>query len=137
MWVKECKLHTSRKWEDRFFNSLVRAWKAIREGILYNIPFGQEELVCQPILWKPIYMSAAGRLVGMRSHLAWGSLAHGPARTIGSWISFCALSEREWNNMLRQYRGGCMMYAEIEQMMNNISQDHSSPYMWIGIFSRT
>ena len=30
-----------------------------------------------------------------------------------------------------------MMYAEIEQMMNNISQDHGSPCMWIGIFSGT
>ena len=38
MWVKECKLHTSRKWEDMFFNSLVTAWQAIRERIVYNTP---------------------------------------------------------------------------------------------------
>ena len=76
-------------------------------------------------------------MIGTRSHLAWGSLAHGPARTIGSWRSFCALSKREQNNMLRKYRGGRMMYAEIKQMKNNISQDHSTPCMWIGIFSGT
>ena len=38
MWVKECNLHTSRKWEDMFFNSLVTAWQAIRERIVYNTP---------------------------------------------------------------------------------------------------
>ena len=34
-------------------------------------------------------------------------------------------------------RGDRMMYDEIEHMMNNIAQDHSSPCMWIGIFLGT
>ena len=111
--VDGIKWVSSKKWEDRFFNSLFQAWKQMRSGLLYKKIQGVEELHRQPLMWNPLFTSTAENMLEMRTKVAWGPFTNDIARTYQDWKLYVGLPSNVKEQKLIQYRGGKNMYVDI------------------------
>ena len=65
-------------------------------------------------MWNPLFTSESGCMLGTRPRLAWGPLAAGPSKSLKAWSDFCSLPEVEREALLVQYKGGHIMYQDIQ-----------------------
>ena len=63
----------------RFFIGILRAWKDIREALLFQLPSTKAQFLRQPFLSNPLFTDSSSCVLGIRSHLSWGKMDSGPA----------------------------------------------------------
>ncbi len=81
---------TSRAWEDKFFNAILRAWYSVKEGLEQRKPRIVDEWDRQSLCWNPIFKTGTRCLLGMRPCVAWGPFETGVATTLKQWKFFCS-----------------------------------------------
>ena len=77
-------------------------------------------------------------MLGTRPHLAWGSLAAGPARSLGAWQDFRRLPEEMQQERLSRLRGGLAMREDIQRALIRMWQaplEYQAP-QWMGAFTQ-
>ena len=96
-----------------------------------------EELLRQPILWNPLFTFASGEMLGSRTHLAWGKMEHGPAKSIETWRNFCNIEVSEQRRILSTMCGGQLMFEHIQEILQYVDCrfPNSEPSVWVGFFS--
>ena len=72
--------------EDRFACWLLRTWEMLRPALVQSEPASTEEFLRQPLVWNPLVCTSRGHMVGSLSHVSWGAMAAGLARSLGDWI---------------------------------------------------
>ena len=129
----------TRKLEDRFFNSLMRAWFSIKDGLGVMSPMADEERNRQPIVWNPLFSVGTHGMLGKRPYLDWGPLDSGPAQTFKDWKDFRALPESEKEATLSKFKGGHIMFNEVENVLSVVEIHQQEGYVrrWWGIFSQS
>ena len=121
----------------KFFTGILRAWKDIREALLFQLPSTEVQFLRQPLLWNPLFTDNSGCVLGIRPHLSWGKMDLGPAATVADWERFQLRSNEEKQQFLSSLRGGCLMTAHIQQAFGNCQRQinlHNN-YSWYGLFS--
>ena len=93
-----------------------------------------EELLRQPILWNPLITSASGEMLESRTHLAWGKMEHGPAKSIETWRNFCNIEVSEQRRILSTMCGGQLMFEHIQEILQYVDCrfPNSKPLVWLG-----
>ena len=144
-WMKDCRWNflpdfqsiTSKGLEDRFFNSLCRAWQQIKMALRYKSIVSEEGLHRQPVLWNPSFRSASGKMIGSRTKVAWGPLEKEVGCTYAEWRDFLCLPENEKSSRLAKYKGGSIMYREIQRGLYpyEARQMEHKEDGWFGMFS--
>ena len=89
----------------RFFTSISKAWKDIREGLLFQVSSTEAEFLRQPLLWNPLFTDSFDCVLGIRPHLSWGKMDSGPATSVADWEQFQSLSNEEKKNSCLHYVG--------------------------------
>ena len=98
----------------RFFTGILRAWKDIREALVFQLPSTEAQFRRQPLLWNPLFTDSSGSVLGIRPHLSWGKMDSGPAISVAVWERFQLLSNEDRNYFLSSLRGGCLMSVQIQ-----------------------
>ena len=89
----------------RFFTRILRAWKDIREALLFQLPSTKVKFLRQPLLWNPLFTDSFDCVLGIRPHLTWGKMDSGPTRSVADWEQFQSLLNEEKNNSCLRYVG--------------------------------
>ena len=121
----------------RFFTGILRAWKDIREALLFQLPTTEAQFLRQPLLWNPLFTNSSGCILGIRPHLSWGKMDSGPATSVAAWERFQMLSEDGKKQFLLSLRGGFLMSEQIQQAFQNSQRqlNLANTYTWYGLFS--
>ena len=75
-------------WEDKFFNSLLRASEHVHKGLGHGVPTCDEQYLRQHLMWNPNMCLPSGHMLGSRTRLDWGKLDAGPREFVDAWKSF-------------------------------------------------
>ena len=120
-----------------FFTGILRAWKDIREALLFQLPTTEAQFLRQPLLWNPLFTNSSGCILGIRPHLSWGKMDSGPATSMAAWERFQMLSEDGKKQFLLSLRGGFLMSEQIQQAFQNSQRqlNLANTYTWYGLFS--
>ena len=94
----------------RFFTGILRAWKDIREALLFQLPTTEAQILRQPLLWNPLFTDSSSCVLGIRPRLSWGKMDSGPTTSVAAWERFQMLSEDDKKQFLSSLRGGCLMF---------------------------
>ena len=133
-----CKVGLSRRFEDRFASSLLRAWEQLRLALFQTPPASLEEQARQHLIWSPQVVTQQGYMLGERPHLSWGAMDSGPARSLGEWLQFRQLPMLTQEEQLRGIRGAQQMSLEIDRTIPQTwaqpMHDTSMP-QWMGAFA--
>ena len=66
----------TRNWEDKFFNSLLRAWEHVHKGLGHGVPTCEEEYLRQHLVWNPNMRLPSGHMLGSRMRLDWEIISY-------------------------------------------------------------
>ena len=138
IFVPDTKYVTSRAWEDKFFNSLLRAWAHIKTGLHQVLPTCEEEYLQQHLVWNPIVHLSSGHMLGARPRLDWAKLDENFGASVDTWRLFDALTLQEKSRILATLRGGRTMYAQVQEAVHNLPSGGwpVQAYRWEGAFTR-
>ena len=103
----------------RFFTGILRAWKDIREALLFQLPSTEAQFLRQLLLWNPLFIDSSDCVLGIRPHLSWGKMDSGPATSVADWERFQFLSNEDKQQFLSSLCGGCLMSIQIHQAFRN------------------
>ena len=71
----------TRNWEDKFFNSLLRAWEHVHQGLGHGVPTYDKEYLRQH-MWNPNMCLPSGHMLGFHTRLDWAKLDAGPRASV-------------------------------------------------------
>ena len=111
--LKGGRVSTSKALEDRFLNSVLIAWSAVKEGMQHRKPTTEQEIDRQPLFWNPWFTSWVQSMLGTRTRLSWGPFEAGLARTFRDWKIVCSFQSLEREQILKRYKGGKIIFREI------------------------
>ena len=80
---------------NRFLLGIIRAWDAIKSFLLKDKPSTLNALLNQPMLANSLFRDNAGKVLGLRPHLAWGKLDTRPAASVRTWTQFQQMSQED------------------------------------------
>ena len=134
--LKGGRVSTSKALEDRFLNSVLIAWSAVKEGMQHTRPSTEEEIDRQPLFWNPWFTSGVQSMLGTRTRLSWGPFEAGLARTFRDWKIVCSLPSLEREQILKRYKGGKIIFHEIQRavLSTDFGQVEDTQNRWVGIF---
>ena len=64
------------------------AWDVIKSFLLKDKPCTWDALLNPPLLANFLFRDNAGKVLGLRTRLAWGKLDNGPAASVRTWNQF-------------------------------------------------
>ena len=80
---------------NRFFLGIIRAWDVIKSFLLKDKPSTWDALLNQPLLANSLFRDNAGKVLGLRTHLAWGKLDNGPTASVRTWNQFQQMPQED------------------------------------------
>ena len=116
----------------RFFASTLRAWKDIREALLFQLPSTEAQF-----LRNPLFTDSSSCVLGIRPHLSWGKMDSGPTTSVADWERFQYLLNEDKKKFSSSLRGGCLMSVHIQRDHQNGQRQvnlHNN-YTWYGLIS--
>ena len=94
----------------RLFTGILRAWKDIKEALLFQLPAIEAQFLRQPLLWNPLFIDSYGCVLGIRLRLSWGKIDLGRTTFVAAWERFQMLLEEDKQQLLSSLCGGCLMF---------------------------
>ena len=98
---------------NRFLLGIIRAWDAIKSFLFKDKPSTWDELLNQPMLANSLFRDNAGKVLGLRTHLAWGKLDNGPAASVRTWTQFQQMSQEDHLAHLQSVHSAKIMIVTI------------------------
>ena len=99
----------------RFFTGILRAWKDIRETLIFQLSSTEAQFLRHPLLWNPLFTDSSGCVLGIRLCLSWGTMDSGSATSVAAWEWFQLLSVEDKNQFSSSLHGVCLMSEKIQQ----------------------
>ena len=121
---------------NKFLLGIIRAWDGIKSFLIKDKPSTWDTLFNQPLLANSLFRDNVGKVLGLRTHLAWGKLDNGPAASVSTWIQFQQMPQADRLAHLQAVHGAKIMIAAISAAYCSLSTSFQpmQEHFWIGCF---
>ena len=120
-----------------FLLGIIRGWDVIKSFLLKDKPSTWDALLNQPLLANSLFRDNAGKVLGLRTHLAWGKMDNGPAASVRTWTQFQQMSQEDRLAHLQSVHGAKIMIASISTTYSSFSTTFqpSQEHTWFGCYT--
>ena len=121
---------------NKFLLGIIKAWDVIKSFLLKDNPSTWDALLNQPLLANSLFRDNVGKVLGLRTHLAWGKLDNGPAPFVRTWNQFQQMPQEDRLAQLQLVHGAKIMTATISAAYSSFSTTFqpTKEHMWCGCF---
>ena len=121
---------------NRFLLGIIRAWDGIKSFLVKEKPSTWDAWLNQPLLGNSLFRDNVGKVLGLRTHLAWGKLDNGPAASVNTWIRFQQMPQADRLAHLQTLHGAKIMMAAISGSYSSLvaTFEPIQEHFWFGCF---
>ena len=108
----------------------------IKSFLLKDKPCTWDALLNQPLLANSLFRDNVGKVLGLRTRLAWAKLDNGPTASIRTWTQFQLMPQEDCLAHLQSVHGSKIMTTSISVAYSSFSTTFQPrhDHLWFGCF---